>query len=454
MRMTQFLASLLVLSSCSSEPARRSSDDSWMRDAAPEAEAPGSDASPQGASDARTGSPQDALTATFVRSTVSRDPASADAGSVTSQVDENAQFAWDLYHRLSTRGDNLIFSPFSVSVAMAMAWAGAKGQTAEEIQRVFHFADPVSTHAAMNALTQQISVDTLNLKATLANALWVAPQIVPLPAYLDVLAAHYGAGVGVVDLSQPTLAANTINGWVAQETADTIQELLSPEDLDGNVTAVLTNAAYFKARWAAPFSTSTTSDAAFTRADGTNVTVSMMSDQQTIPYASGADYRAGALRYTAAQGRTFEMLVILPTVDLELFEASMNSEKLVDISAALRPQLVDVGVPRFELRSALSLKGELSALGMPTAFGAADFSGISAPPPGRIQDVIHQGFVSVDEAGTEASGATAILFADGSASFLDALPPTLWLDHPFLFLIRNVETQTILFMGRVADPSG
>jgi serpin B len=389
--------------------------------------------------------------AQFVRSSLARAPATAtDGGTLSDAVAANSSFAFELYARLRSDEENLFFSPFSVSTAMAMAWAGARGTTATEIATVFHFTQ--ETHAALNALAQDLAVDQPDLVTALANALWVSPRVTPRPAYLDLLARDYGSGVGVVDFTAQTEALSTINGWVSQETRGTIPKLLT--SLPPNTGAVLTNALYFKGRWANAFTVGATMDAPFTLPSGAKTTVKMMDQLATFRYVQTPDHQAAALQYRARGGRTFEMDVVLPTADLPAFEAGLDGPRLEAIVASLKPTLVEVRMPRFTMRSELSLASTLTAMGMPTAFlPSADFGDVSTPSPGRIGDVIHQGFVSVDENGTEAAAATAIIFVDGSATLLDAAPPVLRLDRPFFVAIRSVETGAILFLGRVANPN-
>lgn len=402
----------------------------------------GHDGSPPG------DAPSEAL---FVRSSLARAPvSSADGGSLGDAVAANTELAFELYAKLRSSDENLFFSPFSISTAMAMAWAGARGQTATEIASVFHFTPEI--HAALNALTQDLAIDEKDLAMVLANALWVSPRVTPRPAYLDLLARDYGSGVGVVDFTATTQALSTINGWVSQQTRGTIPKLLT--SLPPNTGAVLTNALYFKGRWVNAFGDTATVDAPFTLPGGTKTSVKLMDALAMFRYAQTADHQAAALQYRSRSGRTFEMDVVLPTADLPAFEAGLDGARLDAILASMKPTLVNVRMPRFEMRSELGLASTLSAMGMPTAFGnSADFGDVSTPSPGRVGDVIHQGFVSVDENGTEASAATAVVFVDGGVLAMDVAPPVLRLDRPFFVAIRSVDTGTILFLGRVANPN-
>jgi serpin B len=394
----------------------------------------------------------------FLRSSLEREPGPAlDAvDAIAPVVQGNTEFAFDLFHGLGSETTNSFVSPFSISTAMAMAWAGAVGKAEEEIRTVFHFGEPLATHAGLNALSRAVTVTGAELVSTLANALWVAPSITPLAPYLDTLAVNYGAGVGVVDFSRSAEAAAAIDGWVSDQTNGTIPTLLTAADLPVNTKAVLTNTLYLKAKWEKAFDASSTTDQPFYRADGTQPTVKMMQQVELFQYAEEASFQAAALPYIANQGHAFDMVVLLPTGDLPTFEASLDAAELARITASLKPQQVDVSMPRFELRSSFHLRTTLASLGMPTPFeDDLAFTKISdSPPPGHIADVVHQVFVSVNEVGTEASAATAIIFKDGGVAFNPTPPPVLRLDHPFLVVIRHPQTGTVLFLGRVADPTG
>lgn len=387
------------------------------------------------------------------RSPLDRAVPSADAKSVADLVGGNTELAFALYDRLRSSPGNVAFSPYSITSAMAMAWAGAKGKTAQEIATVFHFGDPATTHAAMNVLDQQLRVQDSQLVMQTANAFWLLPTLTPLPSYLDVLATDYGAGVGLVDFTNPKTAADIIDSWVSDNTAGTIPRLLEPVDLPDITTAVLTNALYFKAQWATQFEKALTGDAPFEVSPGNTVSVKMMRNIVSSRYGEAAGYEAAAVPYRTRAGRRYEMVVILPAKDLATFETTFDASALSALLSTLTQQDVDLSMPRFLLKASLHLKDDLGALGMPTAFGdSADFSGVSNPPPGNISDVVHQGYISVDENGTEASAATAVVFGDGSISTRDAPPPVLRLDRPFLAIIRDAGTGTVLFMARIAQP--
>lgn len=394
----------------------------------------------------------------FVRSSLERAPGPApDAvDAIAPVVQGNTEFAFDLFHGLGSGATNSLVSPFSISMAMAMAWAGASGNAEQEIRTVFHFGDPIVTHAGMNALSRAATVAGVDLVSTIANALWVAPTITPLAPYLDTLAVNYGAGVGVVDFSHSAAAAAQIDAWVSDQTNDTIPTLLSPMDLSPNTTAVLTNTLYLKAKWEKAFDASSTTDQPFYAADGTTPTVKMMRQVELFQYAAEAGFQAAALPYIANQGHAFDMVVLAPTGDLATFEASLDAAELDRITASMKAQQVDVAMPRFILRSSFHLRDTLTALGMPTPFeDELAFTKIADnPSPGSISDVVHQVFMSVDEVGTEASAATAVIFKDGGVSFNPTPPPVIRLDHPFLLVIRHPVTGTVLFLGRVTDPTG
>lgn len=386
----------------------------------------------------------------FVRSALERstDP-QTDAIATAKQVEGNTDFAFDLYRALKSEEGNLFFSPFSITTAIAQAWAGANGATASEIAETLHFTGTQeATHAALNALDRDLTVDSEHLSVAIANALWASPKITPREEYLDVLALNYGAGVGVVDFSRTQHAVDTINAWVSEETRGTIPQLLTAEDLSGATTAVLTNTVDMRADWALPFEKTSTADATFTALDGSEHQVPMMGQVGHFPYTEGVGFQAAALPLSTASGRSYSLLVIKPT-DFGAFEAGVDRTRLDAIRAQLQPANIALNVPKLEVRTSAKLKDALSALGMPTAFGDADFGGISQPPPGQIKNVIHQARLKLDEAGLEASAATAVIFGDASISEPEPVEASLVLDRPFLLAIVHAPSQSVLFLGRV-----
>ncbi|UQA59819.1 serpin family protein [Polyangium aurulentum] len=371
-------------------------------------------------------------------------------------VDGNTAFALDIYQQLRGEPGNFFYSPHSISTALAMTWAGARGQTETDMAAALHFNLPQDKlHAAFNKLDLELAsrgqgaqgADGKGFRLNVANALWGQIGYHFEDPFLDALGLNYGAGMNVVDYEKaPLEAVELINSWVEKKTEDRIKNILSPDSIDGSTRLVLTNAVYFNAAWETPFEPGDTKDGAFTKQDGATVDVPMMHGNLQVPYGEGADYAAVELPY---DGNELSMVLILPN-DLEAFEASLDGARLAAVTSSLEERMVDTKMPRFKFDSKWSLVDPLKELGMGVAFSdGADFSGINGKGGLVITDVIHQSFVSVNEAGTEAAAATAVIVGETSAP----LPAAITLDKPFLFFIRDIETKAVLFVGRVSDPS-
>jgi len=374
-------------------------------------------------------------------------------------VNSNTTFALDLYRALSQEEGNLFFSPYSISLALAMTYAGARSATEEQMAETLHFTTlgQDRLHPAFNALALELASrgedptvkkeDRFQLH--IANALWGQDGYGFLPTFLDVLAENYGAGVRTADfIDAPEQAQMMINRWVSDETEERIENLLPPDSITPLTRLVLTNAVYFKATWKQGFDASFTWDCPFTLLDGSQVTVQMMEQVGKFKCVAGEGYHAIEIPYV---GDELSMLVLLPEIhEFEEFAATLDPERLASILATMTEERgISLSMPRFEYASEFNLKATLVDLGMPDAFvyGTGDFSGMDGTRELFIGDVFHKAFVSVDENGTEAAAATALPIPC-------AILPVIRLDHPFIFLIRDIETETILFMGQVMDPTG
>lgn len=378
----------------------------------------------------------------------------------------NTAFALDLLGSLMGQGTggenrNIVLSPYSISCALAMTYAGAVGQTEEEMARVLRFAlPPDRLHAAFNTLDQALAARNRDfppvaggdgptrLELSTVNQLWAQAGYPFLPAFLDLLAAHYSAGLRLVDFEQDAPGARqAINAWVEEVTGDRIRDLL-PEGAVGALTRmVLTNAVYLKAPWATPFDKGVTVEGEFHLADGSIVDVLFMHQSETLGYAEGNGWQAVEI---PCQGGELRMLVLLPD-DLTGFISTLDTAALDSVVAALQQKVVNLSLPRFRVEGRLALKEALLSLGMRVPFSqSADFSGMTGNQDLFIDSIHHSGFVAVDEAGTEAAAATAVVMRLRAAP-MD--PQIVNVDRPFLWLIRDVETGTILFLGQVADPS-
>lgn len=401
---------------------------------------------------------------------------------------------------LNLDAKSVVFSPTSIALALGMARAGAHGETAAEMDRVLRAGGWEELASGLNALdraldsrnatwqdpgldppARELTLRTVN--TSFAQRGWTIEQ-----SYLDTIASAFGADLRLVDFETDREAArSTINAWVSDQTRKRIPHLLAPEDLLATTRLALVNAIYLKAGWLLEFERAETKSALFTRLDGSEVDVAMMHrlGGQEIPYAGGNGWQASELRYRGPGSAPLAMTLIVPD-DLAAFEASVTEGQLGRITTALEtqrerlqdvtslgiedcgdgtyPYSVSLFMPRFGVETRAGLVGVLKALGMPLAFDKAfaDFTGIHVPltPQERIyiSAVVHQANIDVDERGTEAAAATAVVMSDTTGG---CGPPTLTprreiilrLDRPFLFVLRDVETGAVLFMGRVTDPS-
>lgn len=385
------------------------------------------------------------------------DPAAS--GSVAAAT--NA-FAADLYALLAAANgdDNVVFSPYSAAVALAMTREGARGDTAAEMDAVLH-ADLAGGDlaAGFNGLEQALAAipgeyplgdEMVTLELATANQLFGQAGFGFDQAFLDTLAANYGAGMRLVDYETESEAARQlINAWVGDQTRDRIPELIPQGVIDELTRLVLTNAIYLNAPWQHRFEEGLTADGTFTRLDGSEVTAAFMNETAAFSYGSGDGFEVVELPYVGGQ---LSMLVVLPADgDFASFEADLDAARIAAIRDSLQGAQVALSFPRFEFRTQSPLKPALAELGMPTAFTpAADFSGITSEASLLIQDVLHEAFISVDEEGTEAAAATAVVVGLTSAP---AEPRAVAVDRPFLFLIQERDTGATLFMGRVTDPT-
>ncbi len=373
----------------------------------------------------------------------------------------NSAFAFDLYQRLvEEQGDqNLFYSPYSISLALAMTYAGARGETEQQMADAIHYTLPHERlHPAFNALDQALESrgkgaegkDDKGFRLNIANAIWGQEGYPFLDAFLDTLAMNYGAGLRVLDFVEaPEKARVTINEWVSEKTEGKIEELI-PRGVIGSATRlVLTNAIYFNAAWSTPFQEERTRDGAFHLLDGSEVTVPMMRQTTSYGYAKGEGYQAVELPY---DGRQLSMVIVLPKAgEFEAFEGALDAERMSAIVDKLDRQEVALTMPKFEFDAGFGLNDALRAMGMEDAFSeAADFSGMTGTTELFISSVIHKAFVSVDEEGTEAAAATAVVMAEKA---MPAEPVEVTVDRPFTFTIRDIETGAVLFVGRVLDPS-
>jgi serpin B len=374
---------------------------------------------------------------------------------------DNAAFAFAAYQQLIATNTNLVFSPASISIALAMTYAGAATTTATEMASALHFTlPPAQLHPAFDALDQTLAsrgqgflgADGGPMQVNITNALWAEKTYTFEADFLDTLAENYGAGVNLLDfLNAPDPSRLTINAWVADQTNNKIEDLLPPGSILNSTKLVLTDAVYFNAAWNTPFDPNNTHDGSFTLLDGSNVTVSFMNAElPSLPATQGTNFVAASLPY--ADTRLSLMVVVPNAGQFSQVESSLNATALAALVAALTSQQVLLTLPRFKVETGTSLVALLQALGMTSPFipGVADFSGMDGTHNLFISDVIHKAFIDVAEKGTEAAAATAVVMRDGAAAPMGLLVDA---TRPFLYFLYDQPTGAILFMGRVQDPS-
>jgi serpin B len=380
----------------------------------------------------------------------------------TQLASDNAAFAFDVYKQLILTNTNLIFSPASISIALAMTYAGAAGTTASEMASTLHFTlPPAQLHPAFDALDLalasrgqgKLGADGGPMQVNIVNTLWAEKTYAFRSDFLDTLAANYGAGVNLLDFfNAPDPSRLAINMWVAGQTNDKIQDLLPQGSVVASTKLVLTDAVYFNAAWKSPFDANSTGDGSFTLLDGSSVTAKFMrSDFYGLPATQGTNLVAASLPYA---DDNLSLVVVVPDAgQFSQVESSLDANTLGTLVAGLTSQVVLVALPRFKVETGTSLKDVLKALGMTSAFtqGIADFSGMDGTQNLFIWEVIHKAFINVAENGTEAAAATAVVM-NGDASAPAAPQLVLTADRPFLYFLRDKPTGAILFMGRVLDP--
>ena len=380
--------------------------------------------------------------------TVAAEPVSAAAG-------DNDAFAGELYGKLRTVQGNLFFSPYSISAALAMAYAGARENTAKQMAEVLHFGPQEQFHAAFGALQTAINEvqKAGQVKLNVANSLWIQKDYALQDSFLDITGKHYGATPFIVDFVGATEPARQkINTWVEDKTQDKIKELIKPGVLDAMTRMVLANAIYFKGDWASQFKKSATQDEPFSVAPAKTVSVPLMYQENDFGYRETSQYQALTMPYA---GKALSMVVMLPkTADgLSALEADLTASHRA-VASRSGQRKVRVYLPRFKMTSEFGLGDTLISMGMTDAFdgGKADFSGMSGKKDLCISAVIHKAFVDVNEEGTEAAAATAVVMKR-TAMAIEPEPAVFRADHPFLFLIRHDASGAILFMGRVVNPA-
>ena len=376
-----------------------------------------------------------------------------DQSSLESAVRGNTAFALALYQKLRATEGNFFFSPYSISAALAMTHAGARGDTQTQMTQALHFLlDQQQLHPALallGAKLEQIGKHG-HVQLRIANALWPRKGVAVLKEFLALVKKFYRVRVTPIDFSDEEAARHVINAWVEQNTAGRIKDLIVPGVLDTLTRLVLVNAIYFKGNWASPFDSGLTTPAPFLVAPGSSVQVPMMTRKHAFRFADDDGLQILELPYA---GNDLSMLVLLPeeTFGLAKLEASLVVEKMDKWISDLQLMDVQVFLPRFELSFPFRLDDTLKSMGMLDAFSDhADFSGMDGSRELFIGAVLHKAFVAVNEQGTEAAAATAVVMQLKALAFPSIVFRA---DHPFVFLIRENSTGSILFMGRVLNPT-
>lgn len=372
----------------------------------------------------------------------------------------NTEFALDLFAAATVDGGNILVSPYSIAAALTMTLAGARGDTAAEMASTLHMALAADRlHAARNELDLRINEPPRSFEGdqrepfaiAIANSLWGHFDYPFLDDFLELLAVNYDAGINLVDFVAATEEARlAINAWVEAQTNERIKDLI-PEGVITSLTRlVIVNAIWFKANWAHQFDPANTADGQFTLLDGSTVAVPLMRQLERLGFASGDGYTAARLPYAGDAA----MIIVLPDAgQFAAVSSRLTDGELTDIGFS--DYQLDLALPKWEFEAEVGLKQVLQGLGMVAAFtepslpDGADFTGITEARELFVHDVLHKAFIAVDEQGTEAAAATAVIIG------LESAPPpaTMTVDRPFLFIIEHSSTGEILFIGQVVDPS-
>jgi serpin B len=371
-------------------------------------------------------------------------------------VDGNSEFAFDLYQNIISGTDgNTFFSPFSISEALAMTYAGARTSTESEMADVLNFTlSQDELHPAFNRLDSEVRSGASEgaFQMNIANSIWGQRDYSFTRGFLFILGQNYGAGLKLTDFAaDPEASRGEINNWVEDQTNDRIKDLIPQGVINEMTRLVLANAIYFNADWVLKFEKESTYDQTFTLLDNSEVTTPLMFQNADYKYSEGDGWQAIEMPY---EGDTTSMVVILPQIErFGEIEQNLDYSLLKDIIDGFQHQEVDLTLPKFEFEAAFALSDTLKALGMTSAFeyGPADFSGMDGTTDLFISEVLHKAFVKVDEEGTEAAAATAVVMELGMAPAPEEVVE-FRADHPFFFLIRDVNNGSILFLGRMLNP--
>jgi len=380
-----------------------------------------------------------------------------------SQVDGNSMFAFDLYKRLKDEKSNIFFSPYSISITLAMIYDGARSNTKKQMADVLHFLQlKQNLDKAFNKIDLSLQAQVAEAKKSkesdleldIANSIWAQKSEKWRLSFLNALKVNYGSVIYNVDFINETEKCRTaINQWVEDKTNDKIKELINPGILDQATHMVLVNAIYFYGQWQKEFEKDATRDDDFTLLDGSKVKAPLMHQTEELYYMKDDLFQAVKMYYKDSD---FSMIVLLPDVDkFTELESKLHSALIESVIEKLESKNVILTFPKVKMDAQFEFSKTLAAMGMPDAFsGIADFSGMGGPEGLFISSVIHKAYVEIDEKGTEAAAATEGSMWLGSVSQEEIEPVEFKADHPFIFLIRDDQTGSILFLGRVLNPKG
>jgi serpin B len=369
----------------------------------------------------------------------------------------NNKFAFKLYNELKSNEDkNLFYSPFSISTALAMVYAGARNETALQISQTLNFAPNANFHSDYKNLLGNLKKETDGgIKLNIANGLWVQKDFNFLDSYFEIVRSNYSSelkNVDFIDESEREITRKDINDWVAQKTNDKIKDILSPGVLTRLTRLVLVNAIYFYGDWAKPFKKEDTEPKDFFLTDQSRVEVPFMNQHGMYNYFEDSNIKAIEIPY---KDNRASMVIFLPNEKngIPEFDKSFDYKYYQNIVSAFQYSEVRLSLPKFTTTNEFNLSETLSKMGMPLAFspGGADFSGMDGKLDLYISTVIHQAFINVDEKGTEAAAATAVVI--GATAVRPSSDIKVFnVDHPFIFYIKDNSTGSILFMGKMMNP--
>ena len=388
---------------------------------------------------------------------IAADDSASTSNGVMQVINANNQSAVAMYQQINEQPDqadkNVFFSPYSLSTAMAMMYAAAEGETKQQIQKTFHYPSMDILNPNSAALYNQFNKPNSDYKLATVNDLWMEQVLTPTKSYVDTVQRYYGGQVTNLNFNgSPEPSRLIINKKIAQHTNQMIPELLPKGSIPSSVVAVLTNAVYFKGDWKMPFEANSTYEQPFYPLTGEPSDVKMMNMQTDFGYSEDKQVQVVQLPY---KGDDLSMLVVLPKskgkVAMQQLVRDLSADKIKKWNKDLVTQEVNLSLPKFKLTERYDMKGLLSEMGMPSAFkDKATFKLFDEPLAIKVDDVYHQAVVIVDEKGTEAAAATAIVAVEASAPI--SQPVEFKADHPFMFMIKDNKTDAILFLGQVNKP--